>query len=30
VTKVVHFVEDFPRNVMGKGQKNRLRQRFAR
>lgn len=29
VPKRVHFVDDLPRNAMGKVQKNRLRQRFA-
>ena len=29
VPKVVHFVDDLPRNAMGKVQKNRLRERFG-
>jgi acyl-CoA synthetase (AMP-forming)/AMP-acid ligase II len=29
VPKAVHFVDDLPRNAMGKVQKNQLRQRFA-
>jgi malonyl-CoA/methylmalonyl-CoA synthetase len=29
VPKAVHFVDDLPRNAMGKVQKNLLRQRFA-
>lgn len=29
VPKSVHFVDDLPRNAMGKVQKNRLRQRFS-
>ena len=30
VPKAVHFLDDLPRNAMGKVQKNQLRQRFAR
>jgi malonyl-CoA/methylmalonyl-CoA synthetase len=29
VPKAVHFVDDLPRNAMGKVQKNLLRQRFG-
>jgi malonyl-CoA/methylmalonyl-CoA synthetase len=29
VPKAVHFVDDLPRNAMGKVQKNRLRERFG-
>ncbi len=30
VPKEIHFVDDLPRNVMGKVQKNELRERFSR